>query len=498
MPGLTPPVSRRWLLAALISGAATGVLAEAPPRSPRSVPRPGRRAAGAAPALGGPTGDDLVAAARLGGSVGFLAVDSATGAVVEARDAGTPLPPASTAKVITALYALDRLGPGFRFGTRLVATGPVAGGMLQGDLVLSGSGDPTLSTDSLAAMAAALRAGGVTAVAGRFLFDEGALPYLAEIDPDQPVQAGYNPAISGLNLNFNRVHFEWRRGAKGWNLALDARSERYVPKVGTVGMSVVERELPVFTFAEAGGQDTWTVASAALGDGGSRWLPVRRPGAYAADVFRTLLRAEGIDLPAAAPLRGRLAGSALVDLPSAPLPEILSDMLRFSTNLTAEVVGLTASGGAARSLAASGREMSGWARARFGRAGRHVDHSGLEADSRAAPADLVAALVAARAGPLRAWMKDFPLKDAAGREIGDSGARVAAKTGTLNFVSGLAGYVTAPGGRDVAFAIFAADPARRDAVPLAEREDPPGLRDWMRRARLMQSQLLFRWAGLTA
>jgi D-alanyl-D-alanine carboxypeptidase/D-alanyl-D-alanine-endopeptidase (penicillin-binding protein 4) len=399
--------------------------------------------------------------------------------------------------VITALYALDRLGPGFRFATRLVATGPVAGRTLQGDLVLAGTGDPTLSTDGLAAMAAALRLRGVAAVTGRFLFDEGALPYLPQIDPDQPVQAGYNPSISGLNLNFNRVHFEWRRGAKGWNLALDARSEQFMPKVGTVRMSVVERELPVFTFAEAGGQDVWTVASAALGEGGSRWLPVRRPGAYAADVFCTLARAEGIDLPAPAPLRDPTGGSVLAEERSAPLPLILADMLRFSTNLTAEVVGLTAAGEAAPSLAASARAMSGWARARFGRAGHFADHSGLEADSRAAPADMVAALVAARTGPLRAWMKDFPLKDVRGRKISDSGARVAAKTGTLNFVSGLAGYVTGPGGRDVAFAIFAADRARRDAVPLAEREDPPGMRDWTRRARLMQSQLLARWAGLT-
>ena len=490
MTAFPPDPTRRWLLGALLSGAAAPAFAEAPARALRPMPRPGSAAARAAAA--GPSGDDLVAAARLGGSVGFLAVDTATGTVIEARLPDAPLPPASTAKVITALFALDRLGPAFRFSTRLVATGPAAGGVVQGDLVLAGGGDPTLSTDTLAAMAEALAAQGVRGVAGRFLIDDGALPRLDRIDPDQPDHVGYNPALSGLNLNFNRVHFEWRRGAKGWDVTMDARSELFVPQVSMARMKVVNRDVPLYTFADVDGVDSWTVASTALGKGGARWLPVRRPGAYAGDVFRTLARAQGISLPEAQP--GKAEGRVLVNQVSEPSPVVLTDMLKYSTNLTAEVIGLTASG--ADTLAASGGAMGDWARARYGRAGQHADHSGLEAVSRVAPADMVAALVGARAGPLRGLMKDFPLRDAEGREVKDSPVQVAAKTGTLNFVSCLAGYVTPPGGRDIAFAIFAADPSRRDAVPLADREDPPGMRDWTKRARRMQAQLLYRWAGL--
>ena len=83
-----------------------------------------------------------------------VVINARTGTVVDALDPDVALPPASTAKVITALYAWERLGPSFRFGTRLLATGPVTGGQIRGDLVLAGSGDPTLSTDMLAAMAA--------------------------------------------------------------------------------------------------------------------------------------------------------------------------------------------------------------------------------------------------------------------------------------------------------------------------------------------------------
>ena len=55
---------------------------------------------------------------------------------------------------MTTLYAMERLGPAFRFATRLIATGPIEGGTVRGDLVLTGSGDPTLQTDGLAQMAA--------------------------------------------------------------------------------------------------------------------------------------------------------------------------------------------------------------------------------------------------------------------------------------------------------------------------------------------------------
>jgi D-alanyl-D-alanine carboxypeptidase/D-alanyl-D-alanine-endopeptidase (penicillin-binding protein 4) len=71
-----------------------------------------------------------------------------------------------------------------------------------------------------------------------------------------------------------------------------------------------------------------------------------------------------------------------------------------------------------------------------------------------------------------------------------------AKTGTLNFVSGLAGYLT--GRRRLAFAIFAADPERRAQVRPEERDDPPGGSAWLARARGQEQALLRRWAALYA
>jgi D-alanyl-D-alanine carboxypeptidase/D-alanyl-D-alanine-endopeptidase (penicillin-binding protein 4) len=492
---MTDLLTRRHLIAGLVATAALPAAADSPLSSPRPPPRPDLLSAtpvrtdAAPPGLGA-----LVEAAKLGGTVGLVVVDAASGRVIEALNADTALPPASCAKAATAMFALQRLGSGHRWTTRVLATGPVSGGTVQGDLILQGSGDPTLSTDTLGDLAARLAARGVRGVTGRFLLHAAGLPHIPRIDDGQPDHVGYNPAISGLNLNYNRVHFEWRRAGADWALTMDARGERFVPRVDMATMRIANRESPLFTYREGRGVDEWTVASAALGKGGARWMPVRQPELYAGDVFRTLAGAQGIRLPAPqVAARAPTDARELARLDSDPLPVVLRDMLKYSTNLTAEVVGLTASG--ARALAASGRAMSDWLRSSAGAGGRFVDHSGLGGASRVTPAQMVAALNRGRAMGLPGLMKDWGLRGDESEGLQAAGVRVPAKTGTLNFVSGLAGHIEPPSGRVLSFAIFCADVARRDALSAAEREEPPGAKSWTRRARGLQAQLIARWAA---
>lgn len=486
-------LSRRFFLSSALAGLAAPGLAwaEAPARSIRPQPRPGlAKAAGSAAPVAGP--DRLIEAAQLGAPVTFVVMDARTGAVLEARAPDAPMPPASVAKAVTALYALDRLGPDHRFRTRVLVTGPVQGGVVQGDLILAGGGDPNLQTDEMAEMVAALAAKGVRGVSGRFLVWDGALPELAQIATDQPAQAGYNPAVGGLNLNFNRVHFEWKRQGNGWGTSVDARGSRFVPEVGMARIRVVDRRGPVYTHQTRGGAEEWTVASAALGKGGSRWLPVRLPTTYAADVFRTLARAQGIALPEPRRVNTLPQGSEIAARNSEPLRPMLRDMLRFSTNITAECVGLRASG--AGSLRESAGAMSDWARARFGVDHAHVDHSGLGAESRVTASDMARLLHAARDTGLREILRNVGMRDDRGQVIEGHPVKVMAKSGTLNFVSGLAGHIQPPGGREMVFAIFTADLERRARLPEADRERPPGGSAWNRRARTLQGQLITRWA----
>lgn len=493
-------VTRRWVVSALLAGTALPACANAPARSPMAPLRPERSAAG----VPVPPSTGLIEAARLGGQVGFAVADAATGQLLEAHLPDAALPPASVIKAMTALYGLETLGPSYRFATRLIATGPVSGGRVRGDLILAGGGDPTLSTDDLAALAQALRARGVTGVEGRFLVHGAALPGVARIDPDQPDHVGYNPSVSGLNLNYNRVHFRWRRSGGGHEVTMDAPGERHNAALAMATMSVANRNLPVYTYAEAGGVERWTVARSALGGNGSRWLPTRLPERYAGDVFRAVARTQGVALPVAEVAAGTLpAGTVLAERASEDLGRVLQGMLRWSTNLTAEVVGLAAArarGARPGGLAASGRLMADWAATRHGLgAMRLVDHSGLGESSRITPAQMVRLLIAPGvAGQLRDLLRDFQLRDAAGNPVRNHPLQVAAKTGTLNFVSGLAGYVTPPAGRELAFAIFAADMGARARIAAQDRERPSGGREWAQRARRLQQQLIERWGALHA
>ncbi len=446
-----------------------------------------------------PASEALVRASGLSGTVGFAVIDLRSGKVLEERASAASLPPASVTKAVTAIYALETLGAGHRFTTRVLATGGVSGGIVAGDLILAGGGDPTLDTDTLARLAGRLKAAGITEVRGRFLVWGGAIPFAKQIDPNQPDHVGYNPALSGLNLNFNRVHFEWRRASGKWRTTMDARSASHRPDVTIARMQIVQRSSPIYTYEDRGGRDNWTVASGALGKGGARWLPVRKPALYAGEVFQTFARAQGIVLKAPVEIKSLPTGQSLAQVDSAPLDVIARDMLKFSTNLTAELLGLMASAkrlGRPQPLSASAKEMTRWARSRLkmGSGAKFVDHSGLGDTSRVTASDMAAALAAVRgSGPLRSLMKNIPMRDAKGNVLKGSPVKVDAKTGTLNFVSSLAGYATSADGRELSFAIFAADTRRRAEIPRAQRERPQGARSYNRAAKRLQQKLLQRW-----
>jgi D-alanyl-D-alanine carboxypeptidase/D-alanyl-D-alanine-endopeptidase (penicillin-binding protein 4) len=493
---MTKLISRRLFLGSAAAGMmCSGALAAPPTASLRPVLRAGDFFKRAVPAA-----DEIIRAQKLSGQVAFAVADVQTGAWLECANERLGTPPASVTKAITALYALDRLGPDHRFETMLAATGGIQNGEVQGDLLLIGGGDPTVTTDTLAEMAAALKAAGVIGVKGALKVFEGALPMARQIDTEQPDHVGYNPAISGLALNFNRVHFEWKRASGKYAVTMDGRTDKYRPDVTMAAVRIEDRSAPVFTYADLNGRDQWTVARGALGSGGARWLPVRRPGLYAGEVFATLAGAHGIRLGKPEVIAALPPHEVCVRQQSDTLLTILQDMLKYSTNLTAEMVGLAASlkgPDTVADLRGSAGAMNRWATEKLGMsAPALVDHSGLGDASKVTALDMTRALVATQGSLLRSIMKPFGFRDTRGRPVQEQQTRVDAKTGTLNFVSSLAGYITAQDGREMAFAIFAADEATRAGITRAERERPRGAQAWNTRAKRVQQALIERWDTL--
>lgn len=480
-------VTRRNLLAGVTTMLATGAAAEAPltslrPRARIPVSDPAAR---------------IIKQAGLSGVVGCVVADLQSGEAFEAVEPDVALPPASVTKAFTALYAIEALGADHQFETRVIAVGNLQDGKLDGDLILAGGGDPNLVTDQLAELAETLKASGLREVSGDFLVWDNALVNLDEIDDTQLDHVGYNPAVTGLNLNFNRVHFEWKREGTTYTTALDARSEKYRPAVTTARMRVVDRGAPVFTYQERDGVDDWTVARRALNNGGSRWLPVRRPALYAGEVFATFARSQGIVLKQPKEVSELPQGRTLTSLRSAPLDQMMGSMLRYSTNITAEAAGLSATAaltGSQRGLRTSALGMARWAGQRAGIDAHFVDHSGLGDQSSVSASDMVAFLTADRAATtLRPLMKRINMVDGNRKVIRDHPGLVQAKTGTLNFVSCLAGYVRTAGGQDLAFAFLGADLEKRERGKQAGDESPAGSVQWNRKAKALQQRLLQHW-----
>jgi D-alanyl-D-alanine carboxypeptidase/D-alanyl-D-alanine-endopeptidase (penicillin-binding protein 4) len=483
--------SRRHTLAALGAAWALPVWAGAPARSLRPMARDQ-----AGPEAIVNDAEALVVRARLGGEVGFAVARSDRPEFLEERGASVGLPPASVVKALTAAYALFHLGPDFRFETTLMATGPVENGVLRGDLVLIGNGDPNLDTDDLFVLSQKLAAAGVTSVTGQFLVWAGGFRRIFSIDPEQPDHLGYNPAVSGLNLNYNRIYFEWARNNGDYSATLDARSPSHRPVVDVAQLEIADRGAPVYQYRHNDGRDIWSVARGALGTGGARWIPVRQPELYAGEVFASFTAAQGMVLPPPKMAETAPEGRVLIVQQGRELHKVVQGMLKYSTNLTAEVLGLAATqarGFPAPTLQMSASLMSSWARQTYGLNGvRLVDHSGLGDRSRMSASDMVRALQLAKGLDLKPLLKPIRLPD----RITRLPAKVFAKTGTLHFVSGLAGYLETPDGSELTFAVFCADVERRAGLTRAQRERPRGARGWNTQARALQHGLIERWAQL--
>lgn len=451
---------------------------------------------------------DIRARARLSGVSGWLVVDLQTGLVIDSHKAGQAFAPASVAKLPTAAFALDALGSDYRFQTRVLAAGPINGGQLDGDLVLAGGGNPELDTDALAPLVAQVRARGVHRVRGALIADGSALPQLRAIEPSQGEVSSYNPSISGLNLNFNRVHLKWdaRRGPS--SLSVEAAADGLSPPVQGVRVALSDRAgAPVFAFDGASEHEQWRMARRAFRGRAARWLPVKGPEAYAAEVFSILAAEQGL----------RIEGSRLGPAPqdaqvlathqSRPLGPIVRDMLRYSVNLTAEVTGSAATravGMDAQTLVESADVMNAWAAAVAGfpqgdPGFRFVNHSGLTTESRVSPRRMVDLLMALsrRAAPSDGRHARLPGAIAGYLRVHNVSAvdvplnydrlDVVAKTGTMSYVRGLAGYVATPGGRQLAFAIFSNNLAARS------KGATPVHRGWMRRAKEFERALIRNW-----
>ena len=170
-----------------------------------------------APAGAAPAGDDLPPPVQRvldghaldAGELSIHVRELGTGREVLAHNPDTPRNPASVLKLLTTYAALDELGPAHTWRTEVYLGGPLAGGVLEGDLILRGGGDPYLVQERFWLLLRELRRRGLERIEGDLVLDTS---YFLPAPEDrgafdnQPLRA-YNVTPHALLVNFNVVRF---------------------------------------------------------------------------------------------------------------------------------------------------------------------------------------------------------------------------------------------------------------------------------------------------
>lgn len=408
--------------------------------------------------------------------VGVQVIDVERGEVVWSRDADEPLNPASTTKLLTAATALRTLGPSYSFRTVLFADAlPDPEGKLAGPLYVRGGGDPTLVVEKLWKLVRDLELSGVRRIEGGIVLDE------SRFGPDhelpgwgkaRDIERGpsYFPALSALSLNFNTVALVVRPGAVGKPATAlpetDAGSYLEVVSQVRTGAPGSRTSIRLERDVLADGRMRFTVKGYIPSDSPMRkyYRSVDDPTAYLGHALRALLEERGIEVVGETRL-GEVPADAeyLTEFRSAPLTSILMDMNKYSSNFMAEQVLRTVGyetrgeGTTAAGLAAVHEYLQG-----LGLTEGYTlfNGSGLAREGVVAPAVLAAVLVDMARDPrvgseFRASLAIAGLDGTLRRRLRDAPNRLRGKTGTLDGVHGLAGYVEAQDGKLYAFAFLA-------------------------------------------
>lgn len=475
----TPADLKRCSMRRVALGSFAALLLFAPdvrPDPPPSAPPPA--AAAAAPAAPTDRVPELDAAVHAiasdrvleGAQVGIAVLDVDTGRLLGAVNEHLALNPASNAKLYTAAAALATLHGEHRYETTL--TGKLEGGAVEGPLAIRGYGDPSLSTADLWAMVRELEGYGVKRIDGDIVvdqrfYDEQTTPPAFEQQPNE--WAGFRAPVSAVALDENCVTLTVRPTSAGSSAHVEFDPPGFVDVDGTIKT------------ADAGGADTVELN---LAGNGSR-MSAHVSGAVAADervvrftrraedprllagyALADILRKEGIEVKGDVKL-GTARGHTLARHLSAPLSQLLYALGKQSDNFYAEMI-FKSLGGEARARPAKSGDAADVVTSFLGRIG--ATDSGLVIKNGSGLFDANRITAWSTVELLRWAWRDPEVQPEYVAQLSVGGVdgtlhkrfrqeltrrHVRAKTGTLDDVITLSGYLERDDGRGpVAFSVL--------------------------------------------
>jgi serine-type D-Ala-D-Ala carboxypeptidase/endopeptidase (penicillin-binding protein 4) len=399
-------------------------------------------------------------------SVSFVVIDPDTGRVLLSQLADVPRSPASTVKTLTTFAALDMLGPTYTWHTRAATRGAISGGVLDGDLILQGGGDPYITLERWWSFVQALRAKGLKSIRGDIVIDNSAFS-LPQEDPgafDGRPNRSYNVLPDALMVNFQSIEFRVAANP-------DTHQVEVIPTPAPVNLNV-ENHIR-FVGGRCGGgagrvdfqvaSATWdrVVFNGALSARCTEQSFARvllRPTTYAFGTFVELWRQSGGEFSGKLRVEATPADAKpLLTYESLTLGEIIRLTNKFSSNLMARHLLLTVGKerfGDPATLEKGADTIAEWGRERgLDLQGIDIDNgSGLSRSTHITVLQLAKALSAAyRSRFAPEFMASLPLAGLDGtlrsRMKSSPAGSVRLKTGHLDGVSGVAGYVTTAGGK---------------------------------------------------
>lgn len=441
----------RWLLAALVALAAW-----LPRNAPAQLPEPVARA--------------LAQAGIPESAAAFYVHEIGAERPLLAAGAERALNPASSIKLLTTYAGLELLGPAYGWTTEAYAAGPLKDGVLAGDLVLKGRGDPKLTLENFWLLLRSLRGRGLREIRGDLVLDRGYFP-VEDFDPsrfdDQPTRP-YNTGPDALLVNFKAVRLQFIPDT-------DTHSVRIVAEPALPQVQIVNN----LSLDNASCGD-WVTKLKLDAQGGSTAARLAFNGTYATScgervrnysvlghaqyvlaLFRELWRELGGTFGGT--VRDGAAGTdarLITAVQSPALSEIVRDINKFSNNVMARQLFLTLGAmgaGAPASADKTGRVIRQWLAAKRLSFPELVleNGSGLSRVERISAVSLGQLLLAAFRSPVMPeLMASLPVAAVDGTmKKRLSGADVAGqahiKTGSLSGVRSIAGFVLDSQGRRV-------------------------------------------------
>lgn len=417
-----------------------------------------------------------------GGAASVVVADAKTGETLYQHHPTGRLMPASNTKLATSAAAMGTLGPDYRFGTDALAAGRVRGGVLDGDLYLRGTGDPTTLAADYDKLAADVAAAGVQRVSGRLVaddtrFDDRRIGDTWGGDDESSYYAAQISALSvapDTDYDTGTVIVEVKPGAKaGDRPAVSVTPKNHYVDIDLKAATVGAGGDDTVAVERQHGTNTITVSGTVPvgGDTTKEWVTVWEPTGYAASVFRDALAAHGVRVDGGTRLgRATPAGAKrLAGHESMALKDLLIPFMKLSNNMHAEsltkAMGYKATGrpgswGAGIDVIADYLKGAGVDATKV----RQVDGSGLSRKDNFAARQIADLLLSVQDEPWYAdWYRSLPVACDPDRFVGGTlrsrmcgtpaALNARGKTGSLTGASALSGYVKDADGRLLVYSV---------------------------------------------